>query len=237
MGRDKATLRVGGERLLERQVRVLREAGVSEVALSLGPAAGVRSAGEDAMPAGGPTDPAAGAAIPSGLPIVRDAAPDAGPLAGIVAGLEWAAPRPLLVLAVDMPRVEPGFLRRLLREAGDPDARDPASRDRPSRSEITPGVAPLDRATLSEIIPGVAPRVRGTDGVERWEPLCAVYPAEALPEARRRLALDDPRERSPTALLDALHAAGLIRACPATAAEAASLQSWNTPSDLPEADG
>ena len=217
MGRDKATLRVGGERLLERQVRVLREAGVSEVALSLGPAAGVRSAGEDAMPAGGPTDPAAGAAIPSGLPIVRDAAPDAGPLAGIVAGLEWAAPRPLLVLAVDMPRVEPGFLRRLLREAGDPDARD--------------------RTTKSETTPGVAPRVRSRDGVERWEPLCAVYPPDALPEARRRLALYDPRERSPTALLDALHAAGLIRACPVTTAEAASLQSWNTPSDLPESSG
>ncbi|TVP58349.1 MAG: molybdenum cofactor guanylyltransferase [Gemmatimonadales bacterium] len=216
MGRDKAMLRVGGERLLERQARVLREAGVSEVVLSLGSAAGAPSGGEDPTPAGGPTDPAAGAAIPPGLPIVRDAAPDAGPLAGIVAGLEWAAPRPLLVLAVDMPRVEPEFLRRLLREARDPGARDPAAPD---------------------IIPGVAPRVRGSDGVERWEPLCAVYPPEALPEARRRLALDDPGERSPTALLDALHAAGLIRACPVTAAEAASLQSWNTPSDLPESDG
>jgi len=110
MGRDKATLRVEGETLIQRQVRLLVRIGIREVFLS-------RPAVEAAPP---------DAAIE--VTVVRDAVPGLGPLAGIVAGLEHACGRAgelardreakaLLVLAVDMPGVTEGFLEGLLAAA------------------------------------------------------------------------------------------------------------------------
>lgn len=101
MGRDKACLRLpGGETLLQRQVRALREAGADRVLVST-------QAGRDY------------GAVADGQ--VTDGVPGAGPLAGIAAGLRAARKGLVLVLAVDMPRAEPGHLRELLRHtAGDP---------------------------------------------------------------------------------------------------------------------
>ena len=104
MGRDKALLRVGGETLAQRQTRLLQRLGIREVFLS-------RPAVEAAPPDDTPPD----AAID--VTIVRDAAPGQGPLAGIVAGLEQAGDRALMVLAVDMPGVTEGFLGGLLAAA------------------------------------------------------------------------------------------------------------------------
>ena len=104
MGRDKALLRVGGETLAQRQTRLLQRLGIREVFLS-------RPAVEAAPPDDTPPD----AAID--VTIVRDAAPGQGPLAGIVAGLERAEDRALLVLAVDMPGVTEDFLEGLLAAA------------------------------------------------------------------------------------------------------------------------
>ena len=55
-----------------------------------------------------------------GLPLVLDARPDAGPLAGLVAGLEEAAAAGaawVVVLACDLPRADANVLRELLERA------------------------------------------------------------------------------------------------------------------------
>jgi len=162
MGRDKALLRVGGETLAQRQIRLLQRLGIRDVFLS-------RPAVDAAPPGSRPLDAMLlDAVLPDAVPpddthpdaaievtVVRDAVPGLGPLAGIVAGLEQAGERALLVLAVDMPGVTEGFLGGLLAAA-----------------DLDAGV-------------GAAPRVQ-----DRWEPLCALYPPGVLDEARRHLAGD-----------------------------------------------
>lgn len=95
MGREKALLEVNGEPLWQRQMRVLREAGVAEVWLSARP--------EQTWAVTGGADG-----------VVHDAIPDAGPLAGIVAALHAMRGTHLAVLAVDLPRMEPAWLRTLV---------------------------------------------------------------------------------------------------------------------------
>lgn len=80
MGRDKATLIVDGERLVDRAVAVLAQC-CDEVLLA--------AAGRPLSVAGART--------------ISDAELDAGPLAGIVAGLEAAATDLVAVIAVDLP--------------------------------------------------------------------------------------------------------------------------------------
>lgn len=103
MGRDKALLRLpGGESLLERQIWALREAGAARVLISTRPGRDYGALADD---------------------LVFDTEADAGPLAGIAAGLRAAGAGLVLVLAVDMPRVDPGHLRELLRRAESEPAR------------------------------------------------------------------------------------------------------------------
>jgi molybdenum cofactor guanylyltransferase len=91
MGTDKAALEVGGEPLARRAADALREA-CGRVLVASGD--GRRLAW-------------------LGLEQVADALAGAGPLAGIVAGLE-AAPTPLVaVLAADMPHASPAVFRLL----------------------------------------------------------------------------------------------------------------------------
>jgi Molybdopterin-guanine dinucleotide biosynthesis protein A len=91
MGRDKAMLRVGGEPLWRRQVRVLREAGAEPVAV-------VRRVGQKAL---------------GGEAMLWDAWEDAGPLAGVEAALRAAKGRWVAVLAVDMPGIDAAWFRWL----------------------------------------------------------------------------------------------------------------------------
>lgn len=91
MGTDKATLRVRGERLVDRTVRILQGC-CAEVLVASGD--GVRLAGLD-------------------VPQIADAMPGAGPLGGLVAGLEAATYDLVAVVAVDMPDADAGVLRRL----------------------------------------------------------------------------------------------------------------------------
>lgn len=94
MGRDKASLTLpDGRTLLERQVDILRAAGVTTVFASLPP-------GRDI-------------ALPGVTP-VWDAVPETGPLGGIAAGLRAAPAGLLLVLAVDMPGIQAAHLRKLV---------------------------------------------------------------------------------------------------------------------------
>ncbi len=86
MGRDKATLPAGDESLVQRIVRRLRPV-VDQVIV-----------------AGGQPESA-----PIGSAVVADAYPEAGPLAGILAGLRAARTPYAWVVGCDLPDVEPGL--------------------------------------------------------------------------------------------------------------------------------
>ncbi len=92
MGRDKAWLEVGGRPLLARQVRLARGLGAAEVFIS------------------GRTDTDYSA---FDCPVLCDRFAGAGPLAGIERALAAATLPLLLVLAVDLPEMDLGLLRRL----------------------------------------------------------------------------------------------------------------------------
>jgi molybdopterin-guanine dinucleotide biosynthesis protein A len=99
MGRDKALLPWGGTDLLGHAVaRLLTVTG--DVRILCGPEERYRD---------------------RGLPVHVDLVRDAGPLAGLLTGLAAASGRPGLFLAVDLPQVPVGLLRRLVdrAEAGD----------------------------------------------------------------------------------------------------------------------
>lgn len=92
MGTDKATLDVGGERLVDRAVRVL--CAVCDPVLEVGP--GV-----------------------SGLRVVREDPPGAGPLAALVAGAAALQVEHVLLLAVDLPFVSAPLLALIADWPGD----------------------------------------------------------------------------------------------------------------------
>jgi len=98
MGRDKATLIVGGEPLLARQMRLLSEIGVAELWVSLGTPGAVP---EPEWPGARPR-------------VVRDQVPHAGPVEGLRQVLDGTSVSRLLVLAVDLPALNSGFLFRML---------------------------------------------------------------------------------------------------------------------------
>src|SRR5687767_14914896 len=88
MGTDKALLAVSGQLLWQRQVDILRKTRPSTIYIS------ARSA-----------DPFAD----SLCTVVLDGEPDLGPLSGVAAGLQACASEYLLVLAVDLPRINSIF--------------------------------------------------------------------------------------------------------------------------------
>ena len=101
MRREKAFLPsegAGFKTLLSRQVELLQEIGVREVLVSL--RRGMIS-----------PDP--------GLRVVHDAAEGLGPLSGIVAAMRLAPERHLLVLAVDLGRIDAQFLRSVIARSSD----------------------------------------------------------------------------------------------------------------------
>jgi molybdopterin-guanine dinucleotide biosynthesis protein A len=94
MGRDKALLSVPGSELLlgQRQLSVLEELAPEEIFWS------------------GPARPG----VPSSVRLIADEVEDAGPLAGISACLSVLRSDLLVVLAIDLPRMNAAFLRTLL---------------------------------------------------------------------------------------------------------------------------
>jgi len=92
MGRDKALLPWGAATLLDHAIGLLRDV-VADVAIL---------AGEHARYGD------------RGVPVVADAIANAGPLSGILAGLDHAGGGGGLFLAVDVPRVPVALLRHLL---------------------------------------------------------------------------------------------------------------------------
>lgn len=104
MGRDKALLRAGGVTFLERVASQLRH--LPELLLSVGQGEGN---------AGSPY-------AASGLPLVADRFPDAGPLGGIASALGVCRSNALLVAACDMPLFCRGladYLAAVIRDGDD----------------------------------------------------------------------------------------------------------------------
>jgi molybdopterin-guanine dinucleotide biosynthesis protein A len=95
MGRDKALVEVEGRPLIARVVDAARAAGADPVAV-----VGHR------RPADLPTD--------LGAELVADAHPGEGPLGGVVTALDWCAAPICVVLACDLPHLDPADLRRLV---------------------------------------------------------------------------------------------------------------------------
>jgi len=99
MGRDKAALPFGGESMLERIARIV--GGVADEVIVVGR-----------------LDQQA----PAGVTVVHDSVEDLGPLAGIAAGLSASRTDLNLVVACDMPLVNPAVLMRLVEMIDDHDA-------------------------------------------------------------------------------------------------------------------
>jgi molybdopterin-guanine dinucleotide biosynthesis protein A len=98
MGRDKAFMPWGGQPLLQRQIQTVRDAGVEKIWISGRPG----------------VDYAAW-----GCPVLSDDRENAGPIAGVAATLRAAVKDHawLVVLAVDLPKMTPVYLRGLMARA------------------------------------------------------------------------------------------------------------------------
>jgi molybdopterin-guanine dinucleotide biosynthesis protein A len=162
MGRDKASLEFEGEPLAARVLRRLSEA-CEEVLVASGDG---------------------GRLGWLGVAQVADAIPDAGPLAGIVAGLEHASNEVVAVVAVDMPYASGPLLRSLAELRTDEDAVVPVT-DR--------GPEPLHAVYAKAAAPAIRHRLEdGERAVHRA--LRSLRVREAGPEAWRRI---DPTGRFP----------------------------------------
>lgn len=107
MGTDKAFLRVGNDLLIERQLRCLRESGATELLISGRAEVDYSHFAET---------------------VIRDELQQAGPLAGVAAALKASSSHLVFVLAVDMPRMTPAMIGKIL-----------------SRCENAAGCVPCDR--------------------------------------------------------------------------------------------
>jgi molybdopterin-guanine dinucleotide biosynthesis protein A len=106
MGTDKAFLRMGNDLLIERQLRCLRESGAAELLIS-----GRAEVDYSRFAAS----------------VIHDEQPHAGPLAGVAAALKASSCPLVFVLAVDMPRMAPAMIRKIV-----------------SRCRTTVGCVPID---------------------------------------------------------------------------------------------
>jgi molybdopterin-guanine dinucleotide biosynthesis protein A len=161
MGVDKAELRRDGERLADRAARVLAE--VCDPVIEVGPGR-------------------------STLPAVHEATPGEGPLVALVAGAVALRERghagPLILLAVDLPFVEPPLLTWL---AG-----------RPGAGTVVPTVAGEPQPCCARYGPDAVAIAAGlvAEGERSLRALLAAAPVERVPEDTWRAvaprgALDD----------------------------------------------
>lgn len=196
-GADKRAAEVDGRSLLERAIAAV--AGVADetlVVIEAEPVAGSAAFPGQERPGrpGGPPDPVAAAlAVHPAARLVRDGIPDAGPLAGFLAGA-WAARHPrLLVVAGDQPWLVPAVLALLAGRVADdgpaavrglpvPDAARLAARG-PDED-----AAPLPFAARREPAVVTAERLLG-EGARSLRALLHGLAAETVPEAAWR-ALD-----------------------------------------------
>ena len=122
-GRDKSALVVGGERILERQVAMLRPLAARIVIV------------------GGPPERFIGI----DLPVVQDLVPGAGALGAVYTALGQCRADRLLVLACDMPFVTTAFVAHLAATGRDADVTVPRDGHglHPLCAAWSPGAAPV----------------------------------------------------------------------------------------------
>src|SRR2546428_9486967 len=107
MGIPKENLVLGGERMLDRQIRLLRSVSRSVAAIGAG-----ANSGNSRL-----VDTWVDAPVIGGVPVMSDVIPGRGPLGGIYSGLSWTRTEFNLFLACDLPFVEARFLRYLAAKA------------------------------------------------------------------------------------------------------------------------
>ena len=160
MGTQKAWLPAGDETFLGRTVRVV--GGVCS------PVVVVAADGQELPP------------LPAGVAVVRDAAPDNGPLQGLLAGLTALQGRceVAFVAACDLPGLSPDLVRAVLAGLGDAAACVPVAggRDHP--------LAAAYRLTASESVVSLL-----AGGSRRLRDLLAAVPTVRLPADERADAL------------------------------------------------
>jgi molybdopterin-guanine dinucleotide biosynthesis protein A len=165
VGGGKAGLILGGRPLIDFPIAALREAGLEVVVVAK-----------------------AGSELPAlDVPVVLDQSEVRHPLAGIVAALDHAAGRPVLVVAADMPGLPPALLRRLAR--ADPAAAVVVARADDQVQPLCARYGPAARDALAAALAAEAP-LRRT--VEELDPLYVGTDAAAVenvntPEDLRRL--------------------------------------------------
>jgi molybdenum cofactor guanylyltransferase len=141
MGRDKATIELGGRPLWERQLELLRDLGPEEIFVS------ARSAPSW---------------LPDDIELLLDDAPSRGPLSGLTKALAAMRTIHLLVLAVDMPFMTVGELGSWLERATAGRGIVPTIGDRTEPlAAIYPGEAAADfQAALAGSVFSLQPLVR-----------------------------------------------------------------------------
>jgi molybdopterin-guanine dinucleotide biosynthesis protein A len=170
MGRDKAALPFGNETILERVIRRVREA-VPEVRVSA----------------------AAGQEVPGGFVVVRDRDVGAGPLVALARALPEMPWDLTLVVACDMPLVEPRLLLALFEQIGGAEACVPTidGVGRPTCAVYRSGAAARAAAAL---VAGGERRLQALTGrlVSVAPPLAALRAVD--PDLRTFLQCNTPDE-------------------------------------------
>lgn len=138
MGRDKALLPIGGLPLLARLIRELRQALPGEIVVAVN--APEREAVYRSLL--GP--------LPDGVAFVHDGQQDAGPVAGLAAGLAALPEGYAYATACDTPELSRPWLSRLLREAGTRGAPAIAAQGEPLHALYHTGVAVLAEGALAD---------------------------------------------------------------------------------------
>ena len=141
MGRDKATIELGGRPLWERQLELLRAVRPEKIFVS------ARSAPSW---------------LPNDVELLVDDAPSHGPLSGLTKGLAAMRTPHLLVLAVDMPFMTAGELRSLLGRVNEGCGVVPtiAERAEPLAAIYPAEAATAFQAALSDSVFSLQPLVR-----------------------------------------------------------------------------
>jgi molybdenum cofactor guanylyltransferase len=170
MGSDKSALEIEGDPLAVRAVRMLRTM-CDEVIVASGDGQRVGWLGEGQ---------------------IADAIPDAGPLGGIVAGLEVASTELVAVLAVDMPYASAGVLQLLADRCDGHDAAVARTDDglEPLHAVFATRAAPALRAQLERGERAVHRALRSLDvleiGPDEW--------SSADPSGRFAVNLNRPED-------------------------------------------
>lgn len=158
MGTNKAFLRVGGERLIDRTVGVYRQVFAEIILVTNEPLLYLDM--ED-------------------ITIVTDVVPGRGPLMGIYTGLLFASSDAVFVAPCDMPFLETAFVRYLIQCRGDADIVVPETADglQPlhavySRRCLTPirGLLARDRLKITDFYRGMKKKVIGEEIIRRFGP-------------------------------------------------------------------